>query len=66
MRVRQMPGWNWNVHSGQITPQPVPGMSSQEMSTDGNEQRRSVILDVTYQSVIWLVFYPYFRGVLCR
>jgi len=39
---RQMSGWDGNVHGGQITSQPVPGMSSQEMPPDGHEQRRSV------------------------
>jgi len=32
------------VHGGQVTSQPVPGMSTQEMFANGNEQRRSVTL----------------------
>ena len=35
----QMSGWYGDVYGGQGTQKPVSGVQTEEMSTDGNEQR---------------------------
>jgi len=47
-----MPSRNGNVHGGQVSSQSVPGVSTQEVSTDGNEQGRSVNGSVLF-IVLW-------------
>ena len=49
-----MPGRHRDVYGGQVTPQPMPGLSSQKVFADGYEQRRLVVWMVAWL-VSWMV-----------